>query len=104
MTILISITEPDGTIHPIERRAADMGLLYTPEEQALLATGRTVRRWTDAGLEEHVDVERLAERLSAERGTESLWAIIRRNDPVAILAGALALVWAVWTLFAWVLA
>jgi hypothetical protein len=73
MTLTLStITEPDGTIHAIERRTCDLGLIYSPWELTQLILGYEVHRfprWHDAGRETHVFPEAVAERLAGERET-----------------------------------
>jgi hypothetical protein len=93
MNTLTTITEPDGTIHAIERRTCDLDILYTPWELTQLILGMEVHRfprWHDAGRETHVFPEAVAERLAGERETPlQVAARYRKAFPLIGLYGVI---------------
>lgn len=66
-TRIIQIREADKTTHDVERRTADLGILYSPAEQALLFRGLPVWREKPNGWEYHVDLEARAARVAPPR-------------------------------------
>jgi hypothetical protein len=93
-TRIIHIVEPDKTVHDVDYRTCDLGILYSPAEQARLLMGLPVWRERPNGWEYHVDLEARAERIAPTPA--QVIASHRDSWPLIVLGGmaALVLVWA----------
>lgn len=97
-TRLIQITEADGRTHDMIYRTADLGILYSEEEQARLFTGLPVWRSKPDGYEKHIDLEAAAERIAEEREAQDdpLFPI---TAAIVVIAAAITAAAALYTFF-----
>ena len=86
-TRLILITEPSGVEHHIERRSADLGILYNEWEQTQLLLGLPVWR----GEEMHLDMEAHSARLQEQREVPEILPPLSPRDLAVGFTGAITI-------------